>query len=29
MTNSLSIAVDAFATRVLMFVSADETLLPR
>ena len=29
MTDSLSIAVHAFASRVLMSVSVDETLLPR
>ena len=29
MTDSLSIAVHAFASRVLMSFSVDETLLPR
>ena len=29
MTDSLSIAIHAFASRVLMSVSIDETLLPR
>ena len=29
MNNSLSIAVHAFASHLLMFVSVDETLLPR
>ena len=29
MTNSISIAVRVFASRVLMSVSFDETLLPR
>ena len=29
MTDSLSIAVHAFVSRVLMSVSVDETLLPR
>ena len=29
MTDSLSLAVHAFASRVLMFVTVDETLLPR
>ena len=29
MTDSLSKAVHAFASRMLMFVSVDETLLPR
>ena len=29
MTDSLSIAVHAFASRVLMSVAVDETLLPR
>ena len=29
MTDSLSIAVHAFASRMLMSVSVDETLLPR
>ena len=29
MTDSLSISVHAFARRVLMHVSVDETLLPR
>ena len=29
MTDSQSIAVHAFASRVLMFFSIDETLLPR
>ena len=29
MTDSLSMAVHAFASRVFMFVSVDKTLLPR
>ena len=29
MTDSLSLAVHAFASRVLMSVSVDETLLPK
>ena len=29
MTDNLSIAIHAFASRVLMSVSVDETLLPR